>query len=388
MRDLGSGSVSRRRELLAVSYVWIGRCFAARRQVVTILRAITVTPGKGGSARLEEVPEPSPSDGAVLVHTLALGVCGTDREIVSGCYGTAPHGEARLILGHESFGRVVAAPPDSGLAPGDLVVGIVRRPDPVPCAACAAGEWDMCRNGRYTERGIKARHGYGSERFRVEPDFVVKIDPALKDLGVLLEPASILAKAWEQTGRIGHRSRSWRPQTLLVTGAGPIGLLAAMMGVERGLDVHVCDRHEGGTKPALVGELGGTYHPEPVADLIAHLAPDVIMECTAAPALIRDILGRTAPTGIVCLTGVSHSGHVLDVDVSRINRTLVLDNQVVFGTVNANRRHYELAADALAHADRKWLAGLITRRVPLEHWSEALEHSPDDVKVVVEFPQT
>jgi glucose 1-dehydrogenase len=112
------------------------------------------------------------------------------------------------------------------------------------------------------------------------------------------------------------------------------------------------------------------------------------MECTAAPALIRDILGRTAPTGIVCLTGVSHSGHVLDVDVSRINRTLVLDNQVVFGTVNANRRHYELAADALAHADRKWLAGLITRRVPLEHWSEALEHSPDDVKVVVEFPQT
>jgi threonine dehydrogenase-like Zn-dependent dehydrogenase len=116
------------------------------------------------------------------------------------------------------------------------------------------------------------------------------------------------------------------------------------------------------------------------------LAPDIIMECTGAPSLIRDILGRTAPTGIVCLTGVSNSGHALDVDVGRINRTLVLDNQVVFGSVNANRRHYELAADALAHADRKWLGGLITRRVPLERWSDALDPDPDDVKVIVEFP--
>jgi threonine dehydrogenase-like Zn-dependent dehydrogenase len=119
---------------------------------------------------------------------------------------------------------------------------------------------------------------------------------------------------------------------------------------------------------------------------MARLAPDVIMECTGAPSLIRDILGRIAPTGIVCLTGVSNSGHLLDVDVGRINRTLVLDNQVVFGSVNANRRHYELAADALARADRKWLHRLITRRVPLERWSEALDRRPDDVKVIVEFP--
>jgi glucose 1-dehydrogenase len=356
--------------------------------MVTILHAITVMPGKGGSARLEEVPEPSASDGAVLVSALALGVCGTDREIVSGCYGSAPHGEARLILGHESLGRVETAPPDSGLVPGDHVVGIVRRPDPVPCAACAAGEWDMCRNGRYSERGIKERHGYGSERFRVEPHFVVKIDPALGHLGVLLEPTSILAKAWQQVVRIGHRTRAWQPHTLLVTGAGPIGLLAAMMGAQYGLDVHVFDRLEGGTKPALVRALGGTYHHEPLVDVMAPLAPDVIIECTGAPSIIRDILGRAAPTGIVCLTGVSNSGHALDVDMGRINRTLVLDNQVVFGSVNANRRHYELAADALAQADRKWLDGLITRRVPLDRWSEALDHQPDDVKVIVEFPQS
>jgi glucose 1-dehydrogenase len=355
--------------------------------MVAILRAITVSPGKGGSARLEDVPEPSPSEGAVLVHALALGVCATDREIVAGHYGTAPAGEPRLILGHESLGRVEAAPSESGLEPGDVVVGIVRRPDPVPCAACAVGEWDMCRNGRYSERGIKDRHGYGSERFRIELDFVVKIDPTLQHLGVLVEPASILAKAWEHVMFIGSRAREWRPRTLLVTGAGPIGLLAAMMGAQRGLDVHVLDHNRGGVKPDLVRDLGGTYHDTTVVDTFEHLAPDIIMECTAAPALVRDVLGRPVATGIVCLTGVSNSGHSLEVDVGGLNRTLVLNNQVIFGTVNANRRHYELASEALARADRKWLSRLITRRVPLERWNEALEARPDDVKVIVEFPQ-
>src|SRR5262249_31475131 len=173
-------------------------------------------------------PGPPESDARVLVRTLALGVCGTDREILDGRYGSAPPGQQRLVLGHESLGAVEAAPAGCGLAPGDLVVGIVRRPDPVPCLACAAGEWDMCRNGRYTERGIKERHGYGAERSRLEPEFAIRIDPALGILGVLLEPASILAKAWDHTERIGHRARAWQPKTLLVTGAGPIGLLAAL----------------------------------------------------------------------------------------------------------------------------------------------------------------
>src|SRR5262245_62243492 len=163
------------------------------------MRAISVSPGVANSARLDDVGEPSASDGAVLVRTLALGVCATDREILAGAYGSAPPGDKRLVLGHESLGVVEAAPESSGLAPGDLVVGIVRRPDPVPCIACAAGEWDMCRNGRYTERGIKERHGYGAERFRIEPEFAIKIDRALGILGVLLEPASILAKAWART---------------------------------------------------------------------------------------------------------------------------------------------------------------------------------------------
>src|SRR5499427_10324912 len=175
------------------------------------MRAITVSPGLADSARLDDVPEPPPADGAVLVRSLALGVCGTDREILSGAYGTAPPGEGRLVLGHESLGQVELAPPGCGFSEGDLVVGIVRRPDPVPCPACAVGEWDMCRNGRYTERGIKERNGYGAERFRLESEFAVRVDPGLGLLGVLLEPASIVAKAWDHTERIGHRSRAWKP---------------------------------------------------------------------------------------------------------------------------------------------------------------------------------
>ncbi len=172
------------------------------------MRALTVAPGTVNSARTEDVADPPISDGAVLVRTLAIGVCGTDRDIVGGRYGWAPPGQTRLIVGHESLGIVLEAPVESGVKAGDLIVGIVRRPDPVPCSSCAAGEWDMCRNGRYTERGIKERHGYGSEFFRIEPDFLIKVDASLGIAGVLLEPASVIAKAWDHTERIGRRSRS------------------------------------------------------------------------------------------------------------------------------------------------------------------------------------
>jgi threonine dehydrogenase-like Zn-dependent dehydrogenase len=299
------------------------------------MRAIPVWPGVANSARLDDIPEPPLSDGAVLVRTMALGVCGTDREIISGSYGYAPPGQQRLVLGHESLGEIEAAPAKSGLAPGDLIVGIVRRPDPVPCPACAMGEWDMCRNGRYTERGIKERHGYGVECFRIEPEFAVKIDPALGLLGVLLEPASILAKAWDHIERIGRRAQVWTPKTLLVTGAGPVGLLAGLMGVQRGLDVHVLDHNEEGPKPALARELGATYHTD--GGDMARLQPDIVMDCTGASSVIRDCLGVTAPAGILCLAGVTAPGNKFDLDIGNLNRIMMRDNDVVFGTVNANR---------------------------------------------------
>jgi threonine dehydrogenase-like Zn-dependent dehydrogenase len=346
------------------------------------MRAITVLPGVPNSALLDNVAEPPLIDGAILVRTLALGVCGTDREIVAGDYGDAPPGSDRLVLGHESFGEVIDAPPSSGFGPGDRIVGVVRRPDPVPCPACAAGEWDMCLNGRYTERGIKARHGFGAERFRIEPEFAIRIDPALGGLGVLMEPASIIAKAWDHIGRIGQRFGSWQPRRLLVTGSGPIGLLAALLGVQRDYDVHVLDRGRDRNKIELIHDLGATHHAGSIDEL--GFAPDVIVECTGAPAVIAGVLGRSAPSGIVCLAGIGPDHKAL-FDVGRFNRVAVLDNDVVFGAVNANRMHYEMAAQALRAADKAWLARLITRRVPLARWHEALEHRPGDIKVVVDF---
>jgi threonine dehydrogenase-like Zn-dependent dehydrogenase len=348
------------------------------------MRALTVAPGIANSARLEDVPEPPTSDGSVLVRALALGVCGTDREIVSGDYGWAPPGQKRLVIGHESLGVVQAAPAGSGFKPGDLVVGIVRRPDPVPCPCCAVGEWDMCRNGRYTERGIKERNGYGSDFFRIEPEFLIKLDPSVGMHGVLVEPTSVVAKAWDQTDYIGQRSRAWAPKTLLVTGAGPVGLLAALIGAQRGLDVHVLDHHESLEKTTIVRELGGTFYIESLADL-KDLKPDILMECTGAPSVVRDAFGHTASGGIVCLVGVSAPGHNLPVDIGGLNRTMVLDNDTVFGTVNANRKHYEDAVAVLQRADKNWLGRLITRRVPVEQWTQSLTAQPGDIKVVVDF---
>jgi threonine dehydrogenase-like Zn-dependent dehydrogenase len=345
------------------------------------MRAITLTPGVKNSARLEEVPEPSIADGPILVRTLALGVCGTDREILAAEYGEAPPGQDRLVLGHESLG-VVEQAADGAFKPGDLVVGIVRRPDPVPCPACAVGEWDMCRNGLYTERGIKARHGFGSERFRIEPDFAVKVDASLGLLAVLLEPTSIVAKAWDHTDRVGRRARWWQPASVLITGAGPIGLLAALMGAQRGLTVHVVDRHVDGPKPALVRDLGGIHHASLAA--LDEIRPDIVMECTGSATVVRDVLGRTAPGGVVCLLSVTAS-RTMEIDLGLLNRTTVLDNDATFGAVNANRTHYEMAAQALAQADRGLLKRLITRRVTLARWHEALERRPDDIKVIIDF---
>jgi glucose 1-dehydrogenase len=348
------------------------------------VRALTVIPLQAGSAAVVDMPEPEPGPGDLLVDGIALGVCGTDREIMGGEYGWAPPGEERLVLGHESLGRVREAPTDSGFAAGDLVVGVVRRPDPEPCPACARGEFDFCRNGRYTERGIKELHGYGSERWTVEADYAVKLDPALEPVGMLMEPTTIVAKAWDQIERIGRRAY-FAPERVLVTGAGPIGLLAAMLGAQRGLEVHVLDRSEDGPKPELVAALGGHYHHSDVETVAGEASPDIIVEATGAEQVIAEAIANNAAAGIVCLTGVSPRGRSLTVDLGGLNRDIVLENDVVFGTVNANLQHYALAAEALATADRGWLERMISRRVPLEAFEQAVEKQPDDVKVVLDL---
>ena len=251
--------------------------------------------------------------------------------------------------------------PHDGLHPGDLIVGIVRRPDPVPCPNCAVGEWDMCRNGRYTERGIKQIDGFMSERWRIEPGFYTKMDPTLGVLGVLLEPTTVVAKAWEQVAAMRARA-FWEPRTALVTGAGPIGLLAALLGVQLGLDVHVLDRATTGSKPRLVHDLGATYHSGSVTDI--GFEPDVIIECTGVGQVIVDSIRQVGAGGVVCLTGVGTGGRTTGLPAADVATELVLQNNVIVGSVNANRRHFYRAAQALSAADRDWLGQLISRRVP------------------------
>ena len=353
------------------------------------MKAMSVIPGRRGSALIADLADPPPSEGPVLVRGLLAGICGTDAEILRGG-GQPPDGEPRLVIGHESLGRVLEAPADAPVRPGDLVAGVVRRPDPVPCPACAAGQWDFCANGRYTERGIKGLDGYGATLWRVSPRFAVRVPDRLGDLGVLTEPGSVVAKAWEQIDRMILRAPrpGSRVRVALVAGAGPIGMLAALFGQQRGYQVHVFDRVRDGPKPALVAALGATYHHGPAGTLAGlDLRPDVALECTGAGELVVDLAGKLAQAGVLCLIGVSSVRHRLPVDMNHLSRSMVLGNSLVFGTVSAARRHYEQAVGALARADPAWLGGLISRRVPLSSWPEGLAREPGDVKVVVDLTQ-
>ena len=345
------------------------------------MKAITVEPKKPGSVRYEDIPEPDEREGSILVEAIAAAVCGTDVEIAEGKYGWAPPGKTRLVLGHESLGRVIDPGPRSLLKKGDLVTGIVRRPDPVPCPNCAVGEWDMCRNGQYTERGIKEIHGFMSERWRIEPEYAIKMDPSLGILGVLLEPTTVIAKALEQVVAVGQRA-FWVPKTCLVTGAGPIGLLAAFAASLYGIKVHVLDRVKTGLKPELVRALGATYHTGSVLDL--EFEPDFIVECTGVGSVIAEAIQKIGAGGVVCLTGVG-AGGVASRAVGDMAAAVVLKNNVLVGSVNANKRHWYKAAEALARADRTWLSRLITRYEKPEDFKQALDRKPDDIKVVIQF---
>ena len=264
------------------------------------------------------------------------------------------------------------------------MAGIVRRPDPVPCPNCAVGEWDMCRNGRYTEHGIKEIDGFMRERWRIEPQNAMKIDRSLGLLGVLIEPTTVVAKAWEQVAAVGQRAL-WEPHRALITGAGPIGLLAALLGVQRGLEIHVLDRANSGPKPDLVRVLGATYHTGTV-DAVG-FQPDVIVECTGVAQVIVDSILSIAPGGILCLTGVGTGRATSRLGAADVATELVLRNNVIVGSVNANRRHWYKASEDLKRADRNWLARLISRRERPENFLTALQRRPDDIKVVIQFAE-
>ena len=357
------------------------------------MKAVVVTPKEAGSGRLAEVPDPRPRNGEVLVHVHEVGLDGTDAEILDGQYGEAPPGDDYLIIGHESLGRVAEVPDGiEGLSPGDWVVAIVRRPDPVPCRNCAAGEWDMCLNGRYTERGIKGQHGFLAEFYAESPDFLVQVPAEISQVAVLLEPLTIVEKAVEQVKRIQSRM-VWHPERALVLGAGPVGLLAAMLLKLEGVDVYLYDAAEPGLKRDLAQAFGATYlwstEHQLGHELAAEIGPvDIVVEATGFSPLAFDAMDMAAPNGIVCLTGVSGGSRTLEISADHLNLEMVLSNKVVFGTVNANRRHFASGVRHLQEIEVRWpglLSRMITHRLPIADFADAFERSPGHVKSVVEI---
>ncbi len=356
------------------------------------MQTVVITPGRFGSDRLVELPDPSPGEGEVLVEVLAVGVDGTDDELVSGAYGEAPAGEEQLVIGHESLGRV--REPAGNLRAGQLVAAIVRRPDPVPCLNCAHGEWDYCLNGRYTERGIKGRHGFLAEYYTEHPEYLVAVPEELAAAGMLVEPTTIAEKALEQVDTI-QRRLTWQPRRALVTGAGPIGLLAAALLARRDLEVIVYDKAQSGPKLGLAAALGARYVQAdrfPLGhDLAGAVGPiDLAIEATGFSPLGFRLLDTIGPNGVAVLTGVSGGARRSELPVDHLNLETVLHNKVLVGTVNADRANFEAAVrDLAAVAERwpGWLDRLITRRVPLQRYPEALRRGPEDVKVVIDIAE-
>jgi threonine dehydrogenase-like Zn-dependent dehydrogenase len=239
----------------------------------------------------------------------------------------------------------------------------------------------MCENGRFTEHGIGGADGFAQTRVALDPGHAIRVPPELGDLGVLVEPTSVVAKAWAQVdharARATHRDRA----TVVVTGAGPVGLLAALLAVERGHDTHVLDLVESGPKPDAVRALGAAFHSGRLEDL--DVQPDVVVECTGIGSVVLAAIERSARNGVVCLTGLSSGRRTIELEPSQLNRQIVLDNDVVIGSVNANARHYAAAVDSLAHADRAWLQRLVTREVPVQRFPDAFEKHDTDIKVCV-----
>jgi threonine dehydrogenase-like Zn-dependent dehydrogenase len=345
--------------------------------------ALTVEPGVAGSGRIDEVAPPAVTEGAVLVQGISVGICGTDALIAEGGWGTAPPGAQRLILGHESLGRVLETPPNVGLSVGDLVAGVVRLPGHPPCAACAGGEWDMCQDGNHVERGITGSHGFAAEQWRIHPGYSVRIPDGLDHVGVLVEPASVVAKAWAHVDVIASRAAATSARRVLVTGAGTIGLLVGLLARQRGLPVDIFDKVAAGPKPALVDALGGHYLTGDLA--AACKEADIVFECTGSAAVVAQLLECARPNATICLIGIPNDSLAPHLDAVGLANKLVRDNVVVFGTVNANRHHWTIGSEALAAADPAFLAGLITRRVPLSEWQQALPRRLEDVKVVIDL---
>ncbi|MBO9539294.1 glucose 1-dehydrogenase [bacterium] len=361
------------------------------------MKAVVVLANQPQSLHLAEVAPPEPSPGEVQVKVLEVGLCGTDRDIVQGKYGEPPPGESLLVIGHENLGVVSHLGEGvTAFSPGELVVATVRRPCPELCLNCQAGEPDMCRTGNFRERGIKGLSGFATEAYVEQARYLVRIPERLRRVAVLLEPLSVVEKALREAWFIQERL-IWRPERAFVTGAGPIGLLSAMVLRLKGLEVHLLDRvapeHP---KARLAQALGASFHHADAHHGLGELSasvgrPDVIVEATGVSSLSFPAVLALSCNGILVRLGLSPSRQLISLPGDVINQTMVLENILVLGSVNANVQDFDQGiADMLACEQRfpGWLEGLITRRLPLSALTRAFEREPDDVKVVLEVAAT
>jgi threonine dehydrogenase-like Zn-dependent dehydrogenase len=348
------------------------------------MQALGITPRTPHTARLVDLPEPKlddvPNGRGVLVKVLQVGVDGTDKELHLGEYGAAPPGYDFLVTGHESLGRVLEVGPSvAGLAPGDYVVATVRRPG--HSIYDQIGTYDMTADDTYYERGINLRHGYTTEQYVDDPEYIVKVPPGLRHIGVLLEPMSIVEKGILQAYEIQRRLKVWQPRHAAVMGAGPIGLLAALVLRLRGLDVSVFARTpRPNPKADLLDLIGARYISTKETTLEAatqqHGPFDLIFEATGVSSIVFDAAGVLAKNGVLVLSSITGGQRTTQVASDKLNLDFVLGNKLMFGTVNAHRGYFEQGVLDFALAEASyagWLPRLLSHPVHgLENYAELL----------------
>ncbi len=329
------------------------------------MKALVVEPGRAGSARVADV---SAAPGEVPVRVLEVGVCGTDREIVHGLFGVAPDGEDILVLGHEMLG--VVERDGHGFSRGDLVSATVRR-SCGRCTACAEGSPDGCLTGAYVERGITRLHGFACEMVNEDPAQLVPVPRELERLGVLVEPAADCVRALRHARAIGGRL-PWDLRRALVTGAGTIGTIVTYLLRLEGVEVVTASREP---SSPVVEASGAGYVSTESTDLAGLGRFDLVVECAGDAHLTAAALELLGRSGVACILGIDGREQTVPVDGRTLGVDFVLENRVLFGSVNARRRDWDDAVQGLDAVRRRWpeaLEQLVALRVPLDRFAEAL----------------
>ena len=353
------------------------------------MKAIIARPPNRNSARLEEIPRPSPEDRQVLLKTLCIGIDGTDREINEGIYGTPPTGSAYLVLGHEAVARVQETGGNIKVfSPRDLVVPTVRRPCEENCFNCRNGETDMCLTGNYFEHGIHRLHGFASEYAVSDADFMVKVPEELEEVAVLLEPLSIAEKAVSQTFKIQERM-NFPPQKAFVAGAGPLGLLATMVLRLRGLEVHVAaTRAKESLKARTVKSVGGKYvnvRETPIGTLEERF--DIVLEATGRVDVALESLNLLGPNSVLCVIGIYREEKACQ-EFGKVLTNMVLGNRLMFGSVSSNKSHFEMGIEDMKAIRKRFgdvLSRLITKKLSPEEFGQAFQPGREDIKTTICF---